>query len=85
MKLEEATTGQRVTYSDGIKTEHGKVTSKNQTYIFVRFDNSRNVFGIACDPNYLKLEIKGEQESFDGYEEDNATDLEEALDILLNE
>lgn len=58
MTIEEAEVTRRVTWNDGYKKEHGVITSKNNHYIFVRFDGSPNQNGIACNPIHLKYKTK---------------------------
>lgn len=59
MTLEEAEAGQQVSYAPpapvGRPREHGIVTSKNATYVFVRFPGAGASH--ACRPQDLQLEV----------------------------
>jgi hypothetical protein len=52
-ELKETDKGRLVSYSDGIKTEIGRITSWNSRYIFVDFTDSER--GQACYPRSLNF------------------------------
>lgn len=60
MRLEECKPGMRVVYRDFGREEVGRISSRNDTYAFVRFDEHVRKFGWdgatsqACDPRDLE-------------------------------